>query len=419
MSDYRPDADQLLSAVQKMSSGESRGRLRVFLGMCPGVGKTYAMLKAAHEAQTRGTKVLVGVVETHGRKETEELIKSLSILPPIQIPYKGSILTEMNLDQIIREKPDLVLVDELAHTNAPGSRHIRRYQDVEELLNHGIDVFTTVNIQHIESRNDQVAQITGIKVRETVPDSFFENAGQIEVVDLSPEELLRRLKEGKVYLGERAEQAEQNFFKIEYLTALRELALRFTAERVDHNLKDQMVLKGIEGPWNTQERLLVAVSYSPYSARLIRATARKSYNLEASWVALYVDNGDNLTAEDKETLHKNLNLARELGGEVMAISDNDISRAIQKICREKNITQIIMGRPERRFFQDLFSRGTILDRFVRSTSNIDVHVIRAARKPRYRGFHLNWPEFSPGIWPYWNVLWFFAVISFGCYAVLP
>lgn len=419
MNEHRPNPDKLLQAIQKMEQKSGRGKLRVFLGMCPGVGKTYAMLKAAREQQNRGVKVAIGVVETHGRKETQELLVDLAIIPRREIEYKGSKLTEMDIDRIIKDRPPLVLIDELAHTNAPGSRHLKRYQDVEEILSFGIDVYTTVNIQHIESRNDQIAQITGVSVRETVPDSFFEYANQIEVVDLSPDELLRRLKEGKVYLGDRAERAEQNFFKEEYLTALRELALRFTAEKVDQDLHNQMMMKGIEGPWNTNERLLVAVSYSPYSSRLIRATRRMAYNLEAPWVALYVDSGENLNDEDKKTLKENLDLARELGAEVITIVDTDLNYAIQKICHEKNVTQIVMGRPDRRFFQDLFARGTLLERLVRTTSKIDVHVIRAERTPRYRGFYLKWPHFTTGFIPYWYVTWFLLGISFFCYAAIP
>lgn len=415
----RPNPEDLLEAIQKIDSKVHKGRLRVFLGMCPGVGKTYSMLKAAREQEKRGVNVAIGVVETHGRAETEELLKDLRLIPKKTLAYKGTNLYEMDLDQILKEKPALVLVDELAHTNAPGARHNKRHQDVEEILNQGIDVYTTVNIQHIDSRNDLVAQITSVLVRETVPDSFFDNADQIEVVDLSPDELLRRLKEGKVYMGDRAIRAEENFFKIEHLTALRELALRFVAERVDQDLHDQMTIKGIEGPWNTNERLLVALSHSPYSSRLIRATKRMAHNLEAPWVALYVNNGETLNLEDRKTLQKNLELARELGAEIVTIADTDLSHAIQKICKEKNVTQIVMGRPDRRFFRDLIARGTLLDQLVRTTSKIDVHVIRAERAPKYRGFHLRLPEFNTGFIPYYNTTWFLAAVSFICYALFP
>lgn len=415
----RPDPEKLLEAVQKLEPAAGRGRLRLFLGMCPGVGKTYSMLKAASEQSRRGRRLLVGVVETHGRRETEELLAGLKVLPRRQVDHKGTQLQEMDLDAILRERPSLVLVDELAHTNAPGSRHLKRYHDVEEILAAGIDVYSTLNIQHIESRNDQVAQITGVRVRETVPDSFLELADQIELVDLSPDELLLRLKEGKVYLGDRAEAATKNFFRPEHLTALRELALRFTAEKVDQDLHSQMTVQGIAGPWNTNERLLVAVSHSPYSARLIRTTRRMAYSLEAPWVALYVNTGETLAPADAAMLRENLELARSLGAEVVTVAGADIAANIQRISAEKNVTQIVMGRPDRRFFRDIFARGTLLDQLVRTTSKVDVHVIRAERKPRYRGFSPRWPEARTGWAAYYNTFWFLLAVSFFCYGLLP
>lgn len=413
----RRTPDELLDALQRTSES-GRGKLRVFLGMCPGVGKTFSMLEAARQQVSRGISVLVGVVETHGRKETEDLLQGLTIIPKKEIKYKEATLFEMDLDRVLQEKPSLVLVDELAHTNAPGSRHAKRYQDVEELLNAGIDVYTTLNIQHIESRNDQVAQITGVMVRETVPDSFLEIADQIEVVDLPPAELLRRLNEGKVYLGDRAARAAEGFFKEEHLLALRELSLRFVAEKVDQDLHDHMTIKGIEGPWSTNERLLVAVSYSPYSARLIRTTRRMAFNLEAPWIALYVNTGERLTKEDEEMLQKNIALARELGAEVITVSDNDVANAITKVSHDRNVTQIVMGRPDRRFLRDFLSQGTLLDKLVRDTSKVDVHVIRAERKARYRGIWFRWPELKQGFLPYYNTAWFMVAVSFACRALL-
>lgn len=413
----RRTPDELLEALKRTSAGE-RGKLRVFLGMCPGVGKTFSMLEAARQQVTRGVRVLVGVVETHGRKETEELLQGLTIIPKKEIHYKETILLEMDLDRILEEKPSLVLVDELAHSNVPNSRHAKRYQDIQELLSAGIDVYTTLNIQHIESRNDQVAQITGVLVRETVPDSFLELADQIEVVDLSPSELLQRLGEGKVYLGDRAVRAIEGFFKEEHLLALRELSLRFVAEKVDQDLHNHMTIKGIEGPWNTNERLLVAVSYSPYSSRLIRTTRRMAYNLEAPWIALYVNTGEQLTKEDEETLQKNITLARELGAEVITISDNDVANAIQKVSQDRNVTQIVMGRPDRRFLKDLFAQGSLLDKLVRDTSRVDVHVIRAERKSRYRGFAIKWPSLKTGFVSYYNTAWFMLAMAFLCRALL-
>lgn len=417
MSPTRRNADDLLQALSR--SEISRGRLRVFLGMCPGVGKTYSMLRSAREQMKRGVKVSIGVVETHGRIETEELVSGLALIPKKSISYKGTTLQEMDIDRILAERPELVLVDELAHTNAPGSRHSKRYQDVQELLEAGIDVYTTVNIQHIESRNDQVAQITGVQVRETVPDSLLALADQVEVIDLSPTELLHRLSEGKVYLGERATRAMESFFKEEHLTALRELALRFTAEKVDQDLSDQMTIKGIEGPWNTNERLLVAIGFSPYSPRLIRTARRMAFNLEAPWIALYVDTGIQLSAEDEEMLKKNINLARELGAEVITFADHDIVDAIHRVCRDKNVTQIIMGRPDRRMIQDFISGGTLLDRLVVAASNVDIHVIRAKRKPVYRGFRFKWPQRRNSFFAYYNVSWFLIAVSLFCYGLVP
>lgn len=418
MNEYKAKPEKLLEAIQKINSQENRGKLRVFLGMCPGVGKTYAMLKAAQEQQKRSVKVAVGVVETHGRKETEELLQGLKIIPRKQITYKNTELSEMDLDLILIEKPQLVLVDELAHTNAPGVRHSKRYQDVEELLAAGMDVYTTINIQHIESRNDQVAQITGVLVRETVPDSIIEQAQQIEVIDLSPSQLLQRLREGKVYLGDRAIAAEKSFFKEEHLMALRELALRFTAEKVDQELHDQMLMKGIEGPWNTNERLLVAVSHSPYSAKLIRTAKRMAQMLEAPWIALYVDQNLTLSADDHEILRKNLDLAKKLGAEVITVADTNITLAIQSVCNSKNVTQMILGRPDRRFFRDFIHGGTLLDQLVKVAGDIDIHVVRTKSR-RIKQKFFRWPQFRSGLMAYYHTSWLVIAMSLFCYFLLP
>lgn len=320
----RPNPDDLLGGIKKLEEQSARGHLRVFFGMCPGVGKTYSMLRAARERVSEGIDVVVGVVETHGRSETAQMLEGLEQIPLKNIQYRDAKLQEMDIDAILERKPKLVLIDELAHSNAPGSRHNKRHQDVEEILSNGIDVYTTLNVQHIESRSDLVYQITGVAIQEKVPDSFLELADQIELIDLSPEVLLRRLSEGKVYLGERAAKAAENFFKIENIIALRELALRFTAEKVDEQLRSQMVMKQISGVWNTNERILVAVSHSPYSARLIRAARRMAYNLEAPWIALYVDTGDDLSEDDQRRLRKNLNLAKELGAEIVHTRERTI-----------------------------------------------------------------------------------------------
>ncbi len=287
--DSRPDPDALLAAIRSDESKAKRGRLKVFFGMCPGVGKTYAMLNDARRKVAEGVEVVVGIVETHGRAETLAMIEGLPVAPRLEIEYRGTKLTELDLDALKLWCPQLVLVDELAHTNAPGSRHPKRYQDVLELLDAGIDVFTTLNAQHVESRSDAVRQITGITVRETVPDSVLDAADDIELIDLTPEQLRTRLAEGKVYLGDRAEAAAENFFREENLTALREMALRITAEHVDRDLRALRQGQNVNEPWKAGVRIMVAVIPSPHSEELIRWARRTASAMEASWVAVHVE----------------------------------------------------------------------------------------------------------------------------------
>ena len=417
--DYRPNPDELLKGITRAQHKTNRGKLKVFFGMCPGVGKTYAMLRAAQEKKASGVRVAVGLVETHQRAETENLLQGLELFPRRKAEYKGTIVEEFDLDLALERKPELILVDELAHTNAPGSRHPKRYQDVKDLLHAGIDVFTTMNVQHIESRADLVYQISGVPVRETVPDIFLEFSDQIELIDLSPEDLLKRLKDGKVYLGDRAERAAEGFFREEKLTALRELALRFTAEVVDDHLRDHRQTKGILSTWNTNERLIVAVSHSPFSARLIRSTRRMAFSLEAPWVALHVDTGTELTAEEHEMLTKHLNLARELGAEVITTKDSSVAEALKRVGSEKNVTQIVMGRPDRRPIRDWLSGGNILEQLVNETSEVDIHVIRQKRKPIYRGFRIRIPSFTsrPAVYIK-TALYVFLLCAIG-YPLLP
>ena len=299
----RPDPDALLAAIQRQEARADRGRLTIFFGMAAGVGKTYTMLQAGHEAVAEGCDVVVGIVETHGRAETRALLDGLERLPRLRLEYRGAILEEMDLDALLARRPQLALVDELAHTNAPGARHAKRFQDVLELLEAGIDVYTTVNVQHFESRADAVRQITGVTVYETVPDSILDLADAIELIDLTPEELRKRLSEGKVYTPERVEVAAHNFFRTGNLTALREMALRLTAEHVDHQLQDYMDIKRIAGPWKSAERLMVAVGPSPFSERLIRWTRRMAYNMEAPWIAVNVELPRSLSAADRDRLN--------------------------------------------------------------------------------------------------------------------
>ncbi len=373
--DPRPDPDALLAAINKAEARQQRGHLKIFFGMAAGVGKTYAMLEAALQRQADGVEVVIGYVETHGRAETEAMLVGLPQVARQQLEYRGAQFEEMDLDAILTRHPPLVLVDELAHTNIPGARHPKRYQDVLELLDAGIDVYTTINVQHLESRADTVRQITGITVRETVPDSILELADEIELVDLAPEELQKRLAEGKVYLGEQAEAAAQHFFRTGNLTALREMALRLTAERVDHQLQDYMQLKQIAGPWKSGERLMVAISPSPLSERLVRWTRRMAYNLEASWLAVYVETPQTLSADQQAQLARNLDLARELGGEVITTAGEDVISALLRVARQRNVTQVVVGKPVRARLRETLTGGSLVNRLIRLSGSIDVYVV--------------------------------------------
>src|SRR5512140_3641610 len=285
----RPDPDELLARLQAEERQAGRGKLKIFLGYVAGVGKTFAMLEAAHQRKEEGIDVVVAYVETHGRKETEALVAGLEVIPRRTVEYRSTNLAEMDLDAVLACRPQLVLVDELAHTNAPGTRHPKRYLDVEEILAAGIDVYTTVNIQHLESLNDVVAQITGITVRETVPDRLLDLAFEIKLIDITPEDLLQRLHEGKVYIPDQAARAIEKFFRPGNLMALREMSLRLTAARVDDQMRAYMEKQSIAGPWPTAERLLVCVSGSPYSERLIRTTRRLADETKAPWHTVYIE----------------------------------------------------------------------------------------------------------------------------------
>lgn len=378
----RPDPDAILARLRAEESRAQRGHLKIFLGMCPGVGKTYSMLRSGRKEKSDGTDVLIGVVETHGRVETEALLDQLPIQPRQEIPYRDAVLKEMDLEGILARHPQLVLVDELAHTNVPGSRHTKRWQDVEELLNAGMDVFTTVNVQHIESRADTVRQITGATVHETVPDSFFELADEIELVDLTPETLRERLSEGKVYLGERAATAKENFFQEAHLTALRELALRFTAEQVDRQVRNRRTGDDRRTVWHSGSRLLVAVGPSPFSTQLVRRTRRMSDAGGIPWVAVYVETSQPLSPESQRLLDKNLALARELGGEIVITHDDDVAAALVRVALEHNATQIVVGKPRGGRWTELWG-GSLVDRLVRLGGDIDIYMVPAeGKRPR-------------------------------------
>ena len=372
----RPSPEALLEAAKRE---ESRvGKLRIFVGAAPGVGKTYAMLETARARERDGYDIVVGVVETHGRKETEALLDGLETIPRKRIDYKGRLLDEMDLDAIIARRPQIALVDELAHTNAPGSRHPKRYLDVEEILNSGIDVYTTVNIQHIESLNDVVAQITRVRVRETVPDEIFDRAEAVELVDLTPSDLIQRLKEGKVYIPQQAERALEHFFSPANLTALRELALRRTAERVDEQLLAEMQAKAIPGPWAAGERFLVCISEDPRAAGLVRATKRLADRLHAPWTAIYIETGRSaqLSDEERDRIADTLRLAMNLGGETVTIPGGArrVADDVIAYARANNITQIVIGKSNRsRWFEIL--HGSVVHDLVRRAGSISVHVI--------------------------------------------
>ncbi len=370
----RPNPDALLAAVHKEEERQQRGKLKIFFGMAAGVGKTYTMLMDAHTRQDEGVDVVVGYVETHGRRETDALLVGLAIIPRQSLDYREVRLEEMDLDAILQRQPQLVLVDEFAHNNAPGSRHRKRYQDVIELLDAGIDVYTTVNVQHFESRADTVRQITGIAVHETIPDSLLDLAEAIELIDLSPADLQKRLSEGKVYTAERADVAANNFFRTGNLTALREMALRLTAEHVDHQLQDYMQLKQIAGPWKSSERLMVAVGASPYSEQLIRWTRRMAYALEAPWLAANVETATPYAPELQRLLARNLALARELGGEVVTAAGEDVGAALLRLAREHNVSQIVMGKPRHSAWRGLLRGGSLVDQLIRNSGDIDIYV---------------------------------------------
>jgi two-component system, OmpR family, sensor histidine kinase KdpD len=377
----RPSPDALLEAARQ--EGSDVGKLRIFVGAAPGVGKTYEMLQQAQAKRKEGLDVVVGVVETHGRKETETLLSGLEVLPRKTMLYRGQRLDEMDLDAILARHPRLVLVDELAHTNAPGSRHPKRYLDVEEILARGINVYTTVNIQHIESLNDVIAQITGIRVRETVPDSIFDRADSIELVDLTPDDLIQRLKDGKVYVPHQAERALLNFFSPANLTALRELALRRTADRVDEQLLAQMQARAIQGPWAAGERILVCISEDPRSAGLVRYAKRLSDRLHAPFVALSVETRRtvSLSEEERDRIADTLRLAETLGGEATTIPGGDraIADDVITYAHANNITQIVIGKSTRsRWFEII--NGSVVHDLVRGAGNISVHVIAGERE---------------------------------------
>ena len=414
MVQQRPDPHSLPGAgALPASSGQ--GKLKIFLGMAPGVGKTYTMLLGGLDRAAEGITVVIGAVETHGRPELEALLTHVERIPYRCFDDDGTVRAEMDLDAILARRPQLVLVDDFAHTNAQAPnglpRHRKRYQDVIELLDAGIDVYTTINVQHFASRADAVRQITGITVTETVPDSLLDLADEIELIDLSPEELRKRLIEGKIYTPEGIESAANDFFRLGNLTALREMALRLTAEHVDHQLQNYMQAKQITGPWKSRERLMVAVSASPYAEQLIRWTRRMAYALEAPWFAATVETTQALTPDRQRLLARNLALARELGGEVISAAGDAVDSVLLQLARQHNITQMVIGKPRHNRFYALVRGGSLVDSVIRNSGDIDVYVVTGEEKhkpppaPRW----LTWRRRGGSTWRAY--LWAVAIVA--------
>ncbi len=368
----RPSPESFLPAAER----EGRGRLKIFFGAAPGVGKTFEMLREAQAARREGVDVVAGVVETHGRAETEALLSELETVPLVEVAYRGWTLKEMDVDGVLRRAPKLVLVDELAHTNAPGSRHPKRWQDVEEILARGIDVYATLNVQHLESLNDAVAQITRVRVRETVPDRVFDLADEVEVIDVTPDELRRRLAAGKVYVREQAERAVRHFFQHGNLTALRELALRRTAERVDADMRGYMEAHAIEGPWPAAERILVAIDERPGAAALVRAGKRLADRARAPWLCVTIESPRQarLSEMERDRVADTLRLAEALGGEAITLPGGDVAEAILDFARSRNVTAIVAGKGARSGWR-LVPRRSVVAELLEQSGPIAVHAV--------------------------------------------
>lgn len=375
------DPDRILARLQREEQERTRGHLKIFFGANAGVGKTYAMLEQARARTVEGWDVVAGWVETHGRKETQALLEGLEQLPPRRSEYRGSSFSEFDLDAALRRRPRLLLLDELAHSNVPGSRHAKRWEDAEELLQAGIDVYTAVNVQHFESVNDVVAQITGITVRETVPDRILDRADEIEMIDLTPDDLLQRLREGKVYLGNQAERALEGFFSKGNLIALRELALRCVAERVDAQMRTYKTEEGIERIWPAAESILVCVSPNPAAPSVVRAACRMAEGLRTRWIVAYVETPGRLhpTEADREQIKRTLELAEQLGAETVILNGASVSEELLAFARTRNVTQIVVGKPARPWWRYRLL-GSVVDNLIRGSEEIAVHVIRGTRE---------------------------------------
>jgi two-component system sensor histidine kinase KdpD len=381
MPDLHVSPDELLAQVRQQEQRAKEGRLKLFMGASAGVGKTYAMLSESHQLLERGIDLMVGLAVTHGRKETEALLHELPVIPPKMIEYKGVLLKEFDLDAVLLRKPKVVVLDELAHTNAPGSRHPKRWQDVQELLESGIDVYSAVNIQHIESLNDVVAQISGVQVKETVPDAIISRADELELIDITPDELRERVKEGKVYVPEQVAHALEGFFKTSNLTALRELALRTAADQVDAQMELFRKGEGGHGIWATRERILVCIAPNRLGDKVLRTAARMSNASRASMTALYVESRrqHSRSEQDREVAEKALSRAEELGVEVARRAGHDIVGEILRFAHSRNISSIVVGKPIKERWREII-QGSVVDELIRRSGEINIYVVSGEAK---------------------------------------
>ncbi|MBL8501693.1 MAG: sensor histidine kinase KdpD, partial [Nitrosomonas sp.] len=408
MTDERPDPDHLLAEIKKEEIAAQRGKLKIFIGACAGVGKTYAMLNAAQQRLAEGIDVVIGVVETHGRSDTMKLLEKLPILPLHEIKYRGKLLLEFDIDAALQRAPQLIIIDELAHTNIEGSRHTKRWQDVDELLARGIDVYTTLNVQHLESLNDVVGSITGIRIWETVPDRFFDSADDVTLVDLPPDELLERLREGKVYVPEQVEHAAKNFFRKGNLIALRELALRRTADRVDSQMRAYRADHAIANVWQTRERIIACIGPGPLGNKLVRSAARLANELKADWHAIYVETPalQRLSKGDRQRILDHLKLAEELGAETATLAGSDLIATLITYAQSRNASKLVVGRPvDLPWFQHW--RPRFIDALARFAPDIDIYVVVGNEKfTRIKSRKIN-----PGAIKWQNYAW--ATIACG------
>jgi len=413
--DNRPNPDELLASLMDEEEKSKRGKLKIFFGMCAGVGKTYSMLQTAHAEKLKGSDIVIGYIEHHNRKETLQQVDGFEIIPRKSYEYKSTFVEDMDLDAIIARKPYVVLVDELAHTNAFGCRHSKRFQDVQELLDNGINVYTTVNVQHLESRSETVAQITGIIVRETIPDDIFENADEVVLVDLTPEVLLQRLTDGKVYTPEKTKDAIDNFFRKGNITALREMSLRIVADRVDKQLHDYMQHKRIRGPWKSGLHLLVAIDYRQQSTRLLRWAKNLSYSMGTNIQAVYVETARKLSPKEHEQLEKNINLAKQLGIKFRIISNYNVVRAIVDFANKENVTHIIVGKPRLRNMFTMLRLNNFVNRLIQYSGNIDVYILGGDKRAKDKFVdRISMPVFTSNLRQYFIISGLVITSSIAC-----